>query len=246
MERLSGRTALVTGAARGIGRAVAEAFVAEGATVAAVDLRGEEVEELADAIGDERVMAIEADVSDERAVGETVEHLRREWGRIDVLVNNAGIAPFQSITDMSLDDWNQVINADLTSVFLCSRAVLPAMIKSRSGSIINLGSQLGLIGASQMAHYCAAKSGIHGFTKALAREVAPAGIRVNVIAPGPTETPSLTEAPREPLDQLKTQIPLSRFATPEEIAPTAVLLASDEGSYYTGSILNVSGGHAMI
>ncbi len=245
MERLSGRTAIVTGAARGIGRAVAEAFVAEGAAIAAVDRLGNEAEAVVDALGD-RAIAVQADVSDESAVTAIVERLQGEWGRIDVLVNNAGIAPFQSITDMSLDDWHQVINADLTSVFLCCRAVLPEMVKNRSGSIINLGSQLGLIGASQMAHYCAAKSGIHGFTKALAREVAPAGIRVNAIAPGPTETPSLTEAPREPLDQLKTQIPLSRFATPEEIAPTAVLLASDEGSYYTGSILNVSGGHAMI
>jgi 3-oxoacyl-[acyl-carrier protein] reductase len=246
MERLSGRTAMVTGAARGIGRAVAEAFVAEGAAVAVVDRLGDEAEAVVDALDNDRAIAVQADVSDENAVTATVERLEGEWGRIDVLVNNAGIAPFQAITEMSLEDWHRVIDTDLTSVFLCSRATLPAMIKNRSGCIINLGSQLGLIGAGQMAHYCAAKSGIHGFTKALAREVAPAGIRVNAIAPGPTETPSLTEAPREPLDQLKAEIPLSRFATPEEIAPTAVLLASDEGSYYTGSILNVSGGHAMI
>jgi 3-oxoacyl-[acyl-carrier protein] reductase len=246
MERLSGRTTIVTGAARGIGRAIATAFAAEGASVALVDRLGDEAEEVANSLRAERVMAVEADVSDEEAVARTVKRVRDEWSRIDVLVNNAGIAPFKPITEMELDDWRQVIDGDLTSVFLCSRAVLPAMLENQSGCIINLGSQLGLIGAAQMTHYCAAKAGIFGFTKALAREVAEKGIRVNAIAPGPVGTPSVAAAPREPLEKLKTEIPLLRFGRPEEIAPTAVLLASDEGTYYTGSILNVSGGHAMI
>jgi 3-oxoacyl-[acyl-carrier protein] reductase len=247
MERLSGRITIVTGAARGIGRAIATAFAAEGAYVAIVDRLGEEAEEAsAAAVGPKRGMALQADVSDEAAVEGVVERVHEEWGRIDVLVNNAGIAPFQPITEMSLADWLQVIEGDLTSVFLCSRAVLPGMLEKKSGSIINLGSQLGLIGAAQMTHYCAAKAGIFGFTKALAREVAGAGIRVNAIAPGPVDTPSVAAAPREPLEKLKTEIPLLRFGKPEEIAPTAVMLASDEGAYYTGSILNVSGGHAMI
>jgi 3-oxoacyl-[acyl-carrier protein] reductase len=246
MERLSGRTTIVTGAARGIGRAIATAFAAEGASVALVDRRGEEAEEVSDSLGTKTVIALEADVSDEHAVTRAVHRVQEQWGRIDVLVNNAGIAPFKPITEMELADWRQVIEGDLTSVFLCSRAVLPGMVENESGCIINLGSQLGLIGAAQMTHYCAAKAGIFGFTKALAREVAGQGIRVNAIAPGPVDTPSVAASPREPLEKLKTEIPLLRFGRPEEIAPTAVLLASDEGTYYTGSILNVSGGHAMI
>lgn len=236
----------MTGAARGIGRAIAEAFAAEGASVALVDRLGREAESVTAALRPKTAMAVEADVSDPGAVASAVERIQSEWGPIDVLVNNAGIAPFQPIVEMDLEDWRRVIDVDLTSVFLCTRAVLPGMLESQSGCIINLGSQLGLIGASEMTHYCAAKSGIHGFTKALAREVAHAGIRVNAIAPGPVETPSLSAAPREPLEKLRAEIPLARFASPKEIAPTAVLLASDEGSYYTGSILNVSGGHAMV
>jgi 3-oxoacyl-[acyl-carrier protein] reductase len=244
MERLSGRTTMVTGAARGIGRAIATAFAAEGARVAVVDCLGDEAKSVASEL--RGAIALEVDVSDEQEVAEAVERLHSEWGRVDVLVNNAGVAPFQAISEMELADWRRVVDTDLTSVFLCSRAVLPGMLSNGSGSIINLGSQLGLIGAAQMTHYCAAKAGIFGFTKALAREVAAGGVRVNAIAPGPVDTPSVAEAPKERIEQLETEIPLSRIARPEEIAPTAVLLASDDGSYYTGSVLNVSGGHAMV
>jgi 3-oxoacyl-[acyl-carrier protein] reductase len=245
MERLSGRTAIVTGAARGIGRAIAGAFAVEGASVAVVDRLGDEASAVASNLPG--AIAIEADVSDERQVAQAIARINEEWGRIDVLVNNAGIAPIQPIAEMELDEWREVIDVDLTSVFLCCRAVLPGMLANRSGCIINLGSQLGLIGAAQMTHYSAAKAGIFGFTKALAREVAAAGIRVNAIAPGPVDTPSVAEEVSEAaLEKLKTEIPLSRIARPEEIAPTAVLLASDGGAYYTGSVLNVSGGHAMV
>jgi 3-oxoacyl-[acyl-carrier protein] reductase len=146
---------------------------------------------------------------------------------------------------MSLAMWAETIAVDLTGVFLCCRAVLPGMIARGAGRIVNIGSQLGLRGAPALVHYSAAKAGVHGLTKALAREVAPHGITVNAIAPGPIDTEILAGIDDETMAGILAEIPLGRLGRVEEIAPTAVLLASDEGSYYTGSVLNVSGGHVM-
>lgn len=161
-------------------------------------------------------------------------------------MNNAGIATGSNVAEMSLAMWEEMLSVDLTSVFLCSRAVMRAMLDQGSGRIVNVGSQLGLRGSPGVAHYCAAKGAVHAFTKSLAREVAGQGIIVNAIAPGPTETDILASIPADALEEIRQEVPLGRFARPEEIAPTAVLLASERGgAYYTGSVLNVSGGHVM-
>jgi 3-oxoacyl-[acyl-carrier protein] reductase len=234
--RLENRVAIVTGGARGIGRAIADAFRSEGAQVVIADRD-------ASSVGD--FEAIEMDVRDEGGHGRLVEAVLERHGRIDVMVNNAGIATAAPVREMTLDLWREMLDVDLTGVFLGCRAVLPRMVEQRFGRIINVASQLGLRGAPGLAHYCAAKAGVLGLTKALAREVAELGITVNAVCPGPTETDILRDVPGDVLEGIRQEIPLKRFASVDEIAPVVVLLASDEGSYFTGATLNVSGGHVM-
>jgi 3-oxoacyl-[acyl-carrier protein] reductase len=247
MGKLDGRVAIVTGAASGIGRGIAEAFAEEGAAVAIADKNEQGAQSVADGIAGcgGRAIAVQVDVTDEAFVGAMVERVLADLGRIDILVNNAGIDTISTVVEMPLAMWQQMMDVNLTSVFLCTKAVLPTMIAQRWGRIINLGSQLGLEGTDRMVHYCAAKAGVHGFTKALAYEVAPHNINVNAIAPGPIETPLLESIPEDWLEKKKASIPLGRFGRVEEVTPTVVLLASDGGSYYTGATLNVSGGDVM-
>jgi 3-oxoacyl-[acyl-carrier protein] reductase len=247
MGKLDGRYAIVTGAASGIGRGIAEAFAEEGAAVAVADKNESGAADVAREIVDRggHAITIEVDVTDADAVTQMVERTLAEFGGIDILVNNAGIDTVSTLVEMPLAMWQQMVDVNLTSVFLCTRAVLPTMIEQRSGRIINMGSQLGLEGTDRMVHYCAAKAGVHGFTKALAYELAPYNINVNAIAPGPIHTPLLDSIPDDWLEKKKASIPLGRFGRVEEVTPTAVLLASDGGSYYTGATLNVSGGDVM-
>jgi 3-oxoacyl-[acyl-carrier protein] reductase len=247
LPQLDGRTALITGAAQGIGRAIAEAFAAEGAVLMLVDRNADALRGVADHLQRDgaRCLTFAADVSDPQDVQAFVHEAVSAYGRLDVLVNNAGVCSSAPILELTLEEWQRVIDIDLTGVFLGTKAVLPTMIAQRWGRIINVGSQLALNGADLMAHYCAAKGGVHSFTRAVAREVAEHNITVNVIAPGPTDTPLLRADPEEWLERKRAELPLGRFARPEEIAPTAVLLASDGGSFYTGATLNVSGGDVM-
>ena len=247
MGKLDGRVAIVTGAASGIGRGIAEAFAEEGAAVAVADKNEEGARQVADAIagGEGRAITVTVDVTDEGQTAAMAERVLAELGGIDILVNNAGIDTVSTLVDMPLAMWQQMMDVNLTSLYLCTRAVLPTLIAQRSGRIINMGSQLGLEGTDRMVHYCAAKAGVHGFTKALAYELAPHNINVNAIAPGPIQTPLLDSIPQDWLDKKKASIPLGRFGRVEEVTPTAVLLASDGGSYYTGATLNVSGGDVM-
>jgi 3-oxoacyl-[acyl-carrier protein] reductase len=247
MGKLDGRVAIVTGAASGIGRGIAEAFAEEGAAVAIADKNEQGAQSVADGIAGcgGRAIAVQVDVRDEALVGAMVERVLADLGRIDILVNNAGIDTISTVVEMPLAMWQQMMDVNLTSVFLCTKAVLPTMIAQRWGRIINLGSQLGLEGTDRMVHYCAAKAGVHGFTKALAYELAPHNINVNAVAPGPIETPLLDSIPEDWLEKKKASIPLGRFGRVEEVTPTVVLLASDGGSYYTGATLNVSGGDVM-
>jgi 3-oxoacyl-[acyl-carrier protein] reductase len=242
--RLEGKVAIITGSARGIGRGIARAMAAEGAVVVVADRDGAAGATAAAELGPPAV-AVRVDVADEASVAGLVQTVEERHGRIDVLVNNAGIATSAEVAEMPLAMWAETIAVDLTGVFLCCRAVLPGMIARGSGRIVNIGSQLGLRGAPALVHYSAAKAGVHGLTKALAREVARHGITVNAIAPGPVDTEILAGIDDETMAGILAEIPLGRLGRVEEIAPTAVLLASDEGSYYTGSVLNVSGGHVM-
>ena len=246
--RLDGKTALVTGGARGIGEAIARAFVREGASVTILDLKLEAAQATADqlsAIGS-TVFAVAADVSNEAAVNTAVAEANEKLGRIDILVNNAGIDTTSLVADMPTDMWDQMIAVNLRSVFLCSRAVLPGMIARKWGRIISTSSQLAHKGAPEMAHYVAAKAGVMGFTRSLAYEVARNGITVNAICPGPIDTALFRALPEDWKRRKLGELPIGRAGNVEEIAPTAVLLASDEGSYYIGATLNPNGGDVMV
>lgn len=247
MGKLEGRVALVTGAARGIGRAIALAFAAEGAAVAVADL--DEAKAVVTVLDIEQAgghaIAVGVDVSDPRQVERMVEHARASLGGLHILVNNAAIGPSCPAMELSVELWERTIATNLSSVFYCTRMALPNMVEQRYGRIINMASQLALKGGVEMAHYCAAKAGVLGFTKALARDLAPYGVTVNAIAPGPIETDMLAGLSEKWRRAKREELPLGRFGRPEEIAPTAVLLASDDGAYYTGSTLNISGGDVM-
>ena len=248
MGKLDGRVALVTGASRGIGAAIARAFGREGARVAVNYHRSEAkaaaVVAAIEAAGS-KALAVQADVADGPAVRAMVERAVAGLGPIDVLVNNAGIVDATPLDQMSEDVWDRLIATNLRSVFLCTRAVLPAMLARGRGKIISVTSQLGQKGMPNHAHYAAAKAGIIGFTRALAREVGPRGVHVNAIAPGPIETDLIGPISDEFRREKTVIFALRRFGLPEEVAPTAVFLASDDSSYYAGQTLCPNGGDVM-
>ena len=248
MRGLNGKIAFVTGAGRGMGRAIAERLVVEGAKVAVADLDKDSAAETAGALG-AAACAIGVDVTDGVSVGAAVEEATAVLGAIDILVNNAGwdrIAPFLE-TDEAL--WDRLIAVNLKGVLHCARAVLPGMVERRGGRVVNISSDAGRVGSSGESVYSATKAGIVGFTKTLAREVARHGITVNAVCPGPTETPLLAEIVGEGNDRLieamKRQIPLGRLGRPDDIAGAVAFLASDDASFITGQTLSVSGGLTM-
>jgi len=246
--RLAGKKALVTGAAGGIGAAIAIAFAREGADVAVLDLKLASAQAAAEALKPfgVKVVAVAADVSNEEQVIAAIAEAEAGLGQIDILVNNAGIDTTSVVAEMSAGMWDQMMAVNLRSVFLCSRAVLKPMIARKYGRIINIASQLGHKGAPQMAHYSAAKAGVIGFTKSLAYEVARDGVAVNAICPGPIETALFRALPEDWKKRKLAELPIGRAGSVDEIAPTAVLLASDEGSYYIGATMNPNGGDVMI
>jgi 3-oxoacyl-[acyl-carrier protein] reductase len=246
--RLAGKKALVTGGARGIGAAIATAFAREGADVAVLDLKREAAQARASELAGFGVgtFAASADVSDEAEVEAAVKEVEKALGRIDILVNNAGIDTTSVVAEMSTAMWDQMMAVNLRSVFLCTRAVLKPMIARKFGRIINIASQLGHKGAPEMAHYSAAKAGVIGFTRSLAYEVARDGVTVNAICPGPIETELFKALPEEWKKRKLNELPIGRAGQVDEIAPTAVLLASDEGAYYIGATMNPNGGDVML
>lgn len=241
---LRGKTALVTGAARGIGLAIATRFVREGARVALVDLDRAGVEAAAKALG-EAALGLAADVTLTADVERVVRAARERWGRLDVAVNNAGITGGSKVTWETTDEeWHRVLAVDLTAVFLVSRAAVRVMLEQGSGRIINIASVAGKDGNPTLAPYSTAKAGVIGFTKALAKEVATRGILVNAVAPAMIETDMVRQMSKETVDMLRAKIPMGRIGRPEEAAALVAWLASDECSFSTGAVYDLSGGRA--
>ena len=247
--RLSGRVALVTGAASGIGAGIAQGFAAEGADLALVDLVEEStaapVLDAARRLG-ARVTYHRADVSDETAVRTAAAEAIAAHGQVDVLVNNAGIFTQSLLEDMPVADWDRVLAVNLRGTFLVTRVLIEPMLARGWGRVINIASQLGQIGGSEVVHYSASKGAVIAFTKALAREVARRGVLVNAIAPGPIQTPLLDGETQAWRSAKLAELPIGRFGEVSEVVPTAVLLASDDGSYYVGQTLGPNGGDVML
>jgi 3-oxoacyl-[acyl-carrier protein] reductase len=249
MGKLENQVAIITGGARGIGRAIAEAFVAEGADVAIADQAPEShAGELLATLrkGGRRAIYVQTDVTKEAEVKAMVERVEKELGPVEILVNDAGIGEQVLLHEMSSAQWDRMLNTNLRSVFLCTRYVLPQMLERGSGKIISVGSQLGQIGGHEMVHYSASKGGVIAFTKALAREVSTKGVRVNAIAPGPILTDMMKDETDEWRDKKLGEMPIGRFGQAHEVAPTAVFLASDDSSYYVGQTLGPNGGDVML
>lgn len=249
MDKLRDRVAIITGGARGIGGAIATAFAEEGADVVIADLLGEDVaapvlEAVANA--GRRAVLVHTDISDEQQVRAMIDRAYKEFGEVDVLVNDAGTFSQHFFQELPVEEWDRVIGVNLRGVFLCTRFVLPRMLKRGRGKIINVASQLGQIGGTEMVHYSASKAGVIGFTKALAREVSTKGIHVNAIAPGPILTEMMAQETEEWANQKLSELPIGRFGEVHEVAPTAVFLASDDSSYYVGQTLCPNGGDVML
>jgi 3-oxoacyl-[acyl-carrier protein] reductase len=240
---LAGRTALVTGAASGIGHAIAAHYLAAGATVVLAD-RAESV------VGEARDLGaadgLVFDATDEQQVADTVAAATAVLGRIDILVTSHGILTQSPLAQMPLVQWQETLDIDLSSVFLLNRAVLPGMLAAGDGRIINVASQLGIKGGESLAHYAAAKAGVIAMTKSLALEVSSQGVLVNAIAPGPIETPLLDGIDENWKTAKRAELPLGRFGTADEVAPTAVLLASNPGgNLFVGQVLGPNSGDVM-
>jgi 3-oxoacyl-[acyl-carrier protein] reductase len=246
--KLEGQIAIVTGAGRGIGHAIAVQFANEGARIACVSRSEENATRSADEINSKRANAAKAyavDVADHEAVQKTAAAILQEFGKIDILVNNAGVTRDGLAMRMSIEDWDTVINTNLRGAFNFTQGIMRSMIKQRSGRIINISSVIGLIGNAGQANYAASKAGLIGLTKSLARELASRGITVNAIAPGFITTDMTAGLSDEIKAAIQSRIPLGKTGTPEDIANVATFLASAEAAYITGQVLCVDGGMVM-
>jgi 3-oxoacyl-[acyl-carrier protein] reductase len=242
--RLQDKICIVTGAAQGIGLATALKFAREGAVVIACDRRAEAVDTTVDACraAGGRAEGHGVDVTDRAQVDAVVSSVKERHGRIDVLVNNAGITKDARLLKMTLEQFDAVIDVNLRGVFHCAQAVAGIMVEQGSGVILNASSVVGIYGNFGQTNYAASKFGVIGFTKTWSRELGPKGVRVNAVAPGFIETPILGTMPDKVLESLREQVPLRRLGHPDEIANVYAFLASDEASYVNGAVIEVSGG----
>ncbi|WP_244817364.1 beta-ketoacyl-ACP reductase [Caballeronia sp. Lep1P3] len=245
--RLKGKVAIITGAGQGIGAATALKFAREGAVVVACDINESSVKHViaqcheAGAQGS----AFAVDMADRRSVDDMVAAVRERHGRIDVLVNNAGITRDARLQKMTIEQFDAVIDVNLRAVFHASQAVVDGMIAQGSGVILNASSVVGIYGNFGQTNYAASRFGVIGFTKTWSRELGPKGIRVNAVAPGFVETPILSTIPDDVLGKMRAQVPLGRLGKPEEIANVYAFLASDEASYINGAVIEASGGMTL-
>ncbi|MFP3322128.1 3-oxoacyl-[acyl-carrier-protein] reductase [Planococcus sp. SIMBA_160] len=248
MSKLTGKTAIITGASRGIGAAIARRFAEEGANIV-VNYSGSQdkaeavVAEIEQAGG--KAIAVKANVADADAVKSLADAAMKEFGSIDILVNNAGITRDNLMMRMKEDEWDDVINTNLKGVFLCTKAVTRQMMKQRAGRIVNIASIVGVMGNAGQANYVAAKAGVIGLTKTTARELASRGITANAVAPGFITTDMTEKLGDDVQASMLAQIPLARFGAPEDVANAALFLASDEANYVTGQTLHLDGGMVM-
>jgi 3-oxoacyl-[acyl-carrier protein] reductase len=242
------RAVLVTGAGSGIGRAIAEKLAKDGERVVVNDLKGETADEVVARIKESggEATAAPGDVSDPESVQRIVEAAREAYGPPEILVNNAGFLQQKRFVDLTVEDFDRMIAVHLRGTFLCTSAVLPDMLSRGSGIIVNVASQLGQIGGIELCHYSAAKAGIIGLTKSLAREVSAQGVRVNAVAPGPINTELVLGLSDEWRDAKSAELPLGRFGEPHEVAETVAFLVSDGAALYVGQTLGPNSGDVML
>lgn len=245
---LKGKAAFVTGAAQGIGKAIAKVLAQAGADVVVADLDLVKAQETAKEITEtgSRSLALKVNVTQFSEVQEAVNSIMTQWGRLDILVNNAGITRDALLLRMKEEDWDMVLEVNLKGTFHCTKAVLPLMTKRRSGKIVNIASIVGVMGNAGQANYAASKAAVIGFTKTVAREYASRGINVNAVAPGFIDTAMTQALAQEVRENLSRQIPLGRLGTAEDVAYAVRFLVSEEAAYITGQVIHVNGGMLMV
>ena len=247
MFELNEKVAVVTGAARGLGQAIALKLAEAGADIAVCDLNAEwcqETVEKVTALG-RKAAGYGVNVANAESVAEGIKAIEKEFGQIDVLVNNAGITKDGLLMRMSEEDWDAVLDVNLKGVFLCTKAAMRGMMKRRSGTIVNIASVIGLMGNAGQANYAASKGGVISFSKTVAKELASRGVRCNAIAPGFIRSAMTDKLDEEIQGKMKELIPLGRFGDPEDVANVALFLASDASAYVTGQVLSTCGGMVM-
>ena len=244
---IKGKIAVVTGAAQGIGQVIATTLAQEGADVVVADLNANRCQETVDRIQQlgRKAMAVSVNVGDWDQVKSMVDHVLKEWGRIDILVNNAGITRDGLLMRMKEEDWQTVLQVNVTGTFFCAKAVLPTMSRQRSGRIVNIASIVGAIGNAGQANYAASKAAVIGLTKTIAREYASRNITINAVAPGFIDTAMTQELSADTKEALLNQIPLKRLGQPSDVADAVSFLCMEKAGYITGHVLHVNGGMHM-